>query len=40
MNEEDIITLSNAKIVVCSQFGKSNMDPFLEVCKKLDIKIN
>ena len=40
MNEEDIITLSDAKIVVCSQFGKSNMDPFLEVCKKLDIKIN
>jgi len=40
MNEVDIITLSDAKIVVCSQFGKGNMDPFLDVCKKLDIKIN
>ena len=40
MNEGDIITLSDATIVVCSQFGKGNMDPFLDVCKKLDIKIN
>ena len=40
MNEGDVITLSDAKIVVCSQFGKGNMDPFLDVCKKLDIKIN
>ena len=40
MNEEDIITLSDAKIVVCSQFGKDNMDPFLEACKKLELEIN
>ena len=40
MNEGDIITLSDAKIVVCSQFGKSNMDPFLEVCKKLELEIH
>ena len=39
MNEKDIITLSDAKIVVCSQFGKGNMDPFLEVCKKLKLEI-
>ena len=39
MNEKDIITLSDAKIVVCSQFGKGNMDPFLEVCKKLELEI-
>jgi len=39
MNEGDVITLSDAKIVVCSQFGKSNMDPFLEVCKKLELEI-
>ena len=39
MNEGDIITLSDAKIVVCSQFGKGNMDPFLEVCKKLELEI-
>jgi len=40
MNEGDIITLSDAKIVVCSQFGKDNMDPFLEACKKLELEIN
>jgi hypothetical protein len=40
MNEGDIITLSDAKIVVCSQFGKGNMDPFLEVCKKLELEIH
>ena len=41
MNSEDLITLADAKIVVCSQWGKSNLDPFLiNVCKKLDIKIN
>ena len=40
MNEKDIITLSDAKIVVCSQFGKGNMDPFLEVCKKLELEIH
>ena len=39
MNEKDVITLSDAKIVVCSQFGKGNMDPFLEVCKKLELEI-
>ena len=39
MNEGDMITLSDANIVVCSQFGKSNMDPFLEVCKKLELEI-
>ena len=32
--ETGIITLSDAKIVVCSQYGKGNMDPFLDVCKK------
>ena len=41
MNSEDLITLADAKIVVCSQWGKSNLDPFLaDICKKLDIKIN
>lgn len=39
MNEGDIITLSDARIAVCSQFGKDNMDPFLEVCKKLELEI-
>ena len=40
MKDIDRITLSDASVVVCNQWGIGNIGAFLEVCKKLDIKIN
>ena len=40
MKDVDRITLSDASVVVCNQWGISNIGAFLELCKKLDIKIN
>ena len=40
MKDGDKITLSDATVVVCNQWGITNIDPFLEVCKKLELEIH
>jgi hypothetical protein len=40
MKDKDRIALSDATVVVCNQWGISNIGPFLEVCKKLGLEIN
>ena len=38
--EDDIMTIADCKIVVSSQWGTGNIGYLLDLCKKLDIKIN
>lgn len=40
MKDKDRIAMSDATVVVCNQWGITNIGVFLDVCKKLDIKIN
>ena len=40
MKDKERITLSDGAVVVCNQWGIGNINPFLERCKKLDIKID
>ena len=40
MKDADRIALSDSTIAVCNQWGITNIDPFLEVCKKLGLEIN
>jgi len=40
MKDKERITLSDGTVVVCNQWGIGNINPFLELCKKLDIKID
>lgn len=40
MKDADRIALSDSTIVVCNQWGIGNIEPFLEVCKKLGLEIN
>ena len=40
MKDADRIVLSDATVVVCNQWGITNISPFLEVCKKLELEIN
>ncbi len=40
MKDEDRIVLSDATVVVCNQWGITNISLFLEVCKKLELEIN
>lgn len=40
LNEDDILRLSDEEIVVCNQWGSSNIPKFLNLCKELNIKIN
>ena len=40
MKDKDRIAISDATVVVCNQWGITNIGAFLDVCKKLDIKIN
>jgi hypothetical protein len=40
LNEDDILRLSDEEIVVCNQWGSSNIPKFLNLCKELNIKVN
>ena len=40
MKDADRIALSDSTIAVCNQWGITNIDPFLGVCKKLGLEIN
>ena len=39
MKDKDTIALLDSKVAVCNQWGISNIDPFLETCKKLELEI-
>ena len=39
MKDKDTIALLDSKVAVCNQWGISNIDPFLETCKKLQLEI-
>lgn len=40
LNDDDILRLSDEEIVVCNQWGSSNIPKFLNLCNELNIKVN
>ena len=40
LKEDEILRLSDEEIVVCNQWGSSNIPKFLNLCKELNIKVN
>ena len=40
MKDKDRIAISDTTVVVCNQWGITNIGAFLDVCKKLELEIH